>query len=246
MKLIIATLALMMCHPVYAQDAFLIGGTVTTSREIVNTYMTGTSSFRCTGTVIGPRTLLTAGHCYKNREVAGFSIDGMNVKAQCYRNPDYSSWFGNALNDHTLCYTDKEIKYPYAFIDTRPVQKGEIVQLAGYGCFNTKKQNDGKLRAGLVQVSSVQSKEFVTVAGNNMNAALCFGDSGGSSWRYGDGYYNVAEQTGGLKYVIGVNSKGNIATVSYLALLSNNSFKKFADQYMKATLTPICGLVQCK
>ncbi len=106
----------------------------------------------------------------------------------------------------------------------------------GYGCINPKNWwgggangADHQLRVGYAPVVAISSLEFTTKG----NSAVCFGDSGAPIMR-GNGLS-----------VIGLVSKGNISTTSYLARLDTQTFLEFAKNFMAKNHSSICGLEGC-
>lgn len=170
--------------PVASNDASaeIIGGTkqdpALWPATLVFTSATGE---RCTATAIGPRVLLTAGHCV--RSVASGAIRGAGTKIACEPHENYSS---GVFYDMALCLASADIGLPggapYERIDIGlPAAAREQLMLLGYGCTSLG-GTSGVLYGGGGQVRTPATAEapyFVTSGG----AALCSGDSGGGAYR---------------------------------------------------------------
>jgi hypothetical protein len=131
---------------------------------------------------------------------------------------------------------------PPAIIAQR-VERDMIVKLSGYGCTRQGGDggNDGIFRDGNARVINVPADDstqfdFVTYG----QAALCFGDSGGPAW------FSVPGETfpdGRTKrYVVGVNSKGNISTTSYVSYLQKTKTKEFISAWASQHNVEVCGI----
>lgn len=190
---------------------------------------------RCTATVVGERTLLIAAHCVGNGQSAAFSIGAEKYSSKCSQSPLYN---GNSTADWAICLVDRKVEnVPYELInnDNNRVKVGAQLTLTGYGCVNPGGSggNDGTYRVGTSKVTktpSGSSNDIVTEG----NAALCFGDSGGPA-------FFVNDQTK-ERWVVGVNSRGNISTTSYLSSTSTTNAQKFINDWATSNNQQICGI----
>lgn len=189
---------------------------------------------RCSSTIIGDRVLISAGHCMGNGSTVRFSVGPNQYTARCTHHPEYR---GNSTADWALCLIDKPvvgIKYDKIIAGTVPVKVGDKVLASGYGCTQPGGGggNDGIFRIGettVTQLPSGRSYDIVTRSGG----ALCFGDSGGALWLI---------KENGDRFQIGVNSRGDIATTSYLSALGVKTFETFILDWAKANGVKVCGV----
>lgn len=201
--------------------------------EVVN-IRTGNSG--CTGTVIGPRVLLTASHCGENGKVSSWKIDGKEYKGTFQRSKLYPA------KDHDVAavIVDKVIVSSSTDVAVKPatvaalnvLAVGQTVQNLGYGCTQAGGGggNDGVLREGSSKVSGFSNYDAVTKGG----AALCFGDSGGPMY--------TADWNDTTRKVVGVNSKGNIKDTNYITRLDSDESRKFLEDLVVEHKVDICGV----
>jgi hypothetical protein len=118
------------------------------------------------------------------------------------------------------------------------VTVGRSVLLLGFGCTVPGGDVSSVLQIGSSTIKSVSKvgassdpaktmEEYTIVAGD---AAVCQGDSGGAA------YIGTPD---GPRKIIGVNSRGNISTTSYLTNVSDSHILAFLQSWKD---TPICGI----
>jgi hypothetical protein len=117
----------------------------------------------CTGSIVGPHTVLTAGHCLFPRDVRVFGIPTPYEVFHTHPHPDYA---GIGAYDLRLVYTLEELPKPYAQLGSAGDDAYMLVQ--GYGV--------GSI-AGLHerQVWECSRSDGVIIT----TPAVCSGDSGG-------------------------------------------------------------------
>lgn len=211
-----------------AADSRLINGKPVdpgTYKEVVRIRSDGAG---CTATVVGPRAIVTAAHCAKTGGTATFTVDGKNYSATMTRSPVYPG----RDHDVSLGLVDREVTgvQPASIGGTATQSLGLI--LLGYGCVKPGGGggNDGVLRIG--ESTIIEFSGFDMVSRKAGGAALCFGDSGGPA-------FVVAN---GKKYLLGINSKGNIQDTNYNARLDHQESKKFLQNYTQQNSIKICGV----
>jgi len=217
---------------VFQSPEKLIGGEIQDPKAWPASFTTRQGNSRCTGTMIGPRTLQLAAHCVGNGRTASVTSEGKTYAATCTHSPKYN---GDATADYALCLLSSDLSLPHyerVLQEAKP-QVGEKLILAGMGCTiaGGSGGNDGNFRVGESTITRVPrfNNDIVTSGG----AALCYGDSGGSVfWKDHDG----------VLWVTGVNSRGDIKTTSYLSATYTRDAKEFYASWSQANSASICGV----
>lgn len=190
----------------------------------------------CSATLIGERVLLIASHCVNNGEQLEFAAHANNYKAVCTQHPAYQNGSGNITADWALCLVSRPVtgvQFEVLGIKQK-LAIGEQVTLSGYGCIQPGGGggNDGIFRIGRATIDGLgtdKDYDVVTKGG----AALCFGDSGGAA-------YLVDSDK---RVIFGVNSRGDINTMSYLPAISSETFVTWALSWAKRNNNVrVCGL----
>jgi len=211
--------------PVEPKSKALINGTPVDLKDpqYWPTVRIRTGNSGCTATVVGKWVLLTASHCVSDGATSKFSFKGVDYSAKMTRSPVYP----HRDNDIALGLLDKEFAAVPTSIDSKRLETEEVVTLAGYGCVKAGGGggNDGILRIGDSVV--VGRTTYDTVTREPGGAALCYGDSGGPLFKD--------------KKLVGVNSKGNISTTSYLSRLDISYSQDFLSDWSKNNKAEICG-----
>jgi hypothetical protein len=247
-------LALLFASSAFGQDSMLIGGREVQPGEYPEVIRIrqcqGTRCAYCTASVIGPKAILTAGHCTTdNGEIVPVSeeldVEFMHAqavyKAKCRQSPLYRA---PQTEDHdmALCVVDQVVAPPYASVAAQGPKLQEIVGLMGYGCVNPRKPdgsgpsggNDGKLRVGeapVYQLPAGKDNWYYTRG----TTALCSGDSGGPS------YKRIVEAGKEHHYVLGVNSRGNLKDTSLLTAVYIQKSKDFIASFAAEYALEVCG-----
>lgn len=233
----------------------LINGTVADQRDWPASVYASMGNSRCTSTVVGERVLLIAAHCVSNGGTAKFSAGGAQYTSKCTHAPDYdrAAWQShkeaiekgqvstaetrNSTADWSLCVTDRVVTgIPYENInqDSSVLKTGEKLLLTGYGCLSPGGGgggNDGKYRIGEATITGLPSgnSNDITTRGG---AALCYGDSGGPAFYI----------RGQARFVVSVNSRGDIKIMSYLPSVSTSVAKAFFTDWSNRNNVQICGM----
>lgn len=191
----------------------IIGGTLDGNDPAVVAFIAEQNGYGgqfCTGTLIAPQTVLTAGHCYYAEGTTGFTYwvgfgaDGNNPQAykqvvQQVRHPQYNAT-GALENDVAVLKLDSPVTgiTPIA-INTTSLSTADIgknVRHVGYGVYtfqNGQPVSDSKKRSvdtPLRQVGATQIESGAT------GKQTCQGDSGGPGFMITSG--SAAERVAGI------------------------------------------------
>lgn len=238
LKLLLA-LSFLLASPAFAEQIIispeptLIKGTPADPSEWPASVYAQMGNSRCTATVVGESVLLIAAHCVSNGATASFSVGPHQYSSKCTHSPNYK---GNATADWALCQVNGKvsgIKFEIVNTDPELYKVGDELLLTGYGCIRPGGGggNDGTYRIGKAKIKRLPSgndNDIVTYQG----AALCFGDSGGPAF-----FVKDAD-----RFVVSVNSRGDISTTSYLVAVATNQFTTFSKDWLTKTGLKICGL----
>lgn len=190
----------------------IIGGTIDTGHPAVGAVLT--NSALCTGTVVSPKIVVTAGHCidaYSPPQwfYLGNDIDNptsAHAVKQSFRHPDYGQTTenGSVIEAHDIAVLVLNSEAPVAPMAVRSASisglVGQPVTFVGFGISSVyNSDSTGVKRVVTVNIGEVTVNGFwnYTSASNPKNT--CQGDSGGP------GFYN----NGGTEELIGVVSSGD-------------------------------------
>lgn len=202
----------------------LIGGTpvIGEFREVV---MIQTDTSLCSATIVGPKTLLTAGHCGETGDTLWFFLDKTKIEGSFQKSTDLELDLGLLVLETSI---PKNKIGKYATIYSDPISKGEKIWATGFGCTGIDKGGAGVLRKGSTYISDFDSENFVFSG----QPTLCFGDSGSSVFLYGQPD----------DYLIGVNSKSNIKDKSISVRMDSDKSKAFLKNMSTSLSLGICGV----
>lgn len=229
---ILGVLACVVTLSAYGEDN-LIGGKPADPKQFPASVYSSQGNSRCSATVVGSRVLMIAAHCVSNGGTARFSVLSNSYSARCSHHPDYRN---NSTADWSLCKVDKEvlgIEFENLLLDRSKLSVGGELLLTGYGCVRPGGGggNDGVYRIGEAKITKMPSgsnHDTVTRGG----AALCYGDSGGPAFLV----------DGDERWVVGVNSRGDISTTSYLSSVYVDRAVSWFRSWSSGQSVKICGL----
>lgn len=205
------------------QNPDLYGGRPIRSGELKPSVYIG----NCTATIVGPETILTAGHCRSTGSTATFTYEQVRYSGRCKRHPRYSQngWLNN---DFALCKFSPSIELPvWGSLERRDVEVGDRVVMQGYG-----RGSNGRLNVGEAAVGRLNYMDIIT----NGRVYLGGGDSGGALFAHTDDYVN------GPFVIVGINSRGDNRNNSYFNRTALDRSQSFFAEYARSESAEICGV----
>lgn len=204
-------------------DKRLIGGRPAKPGELP----IGVFISNCTGTLVGPETLLTAAHCRKTGQRIFFRHKAIDYAGTCTRHPRYND--NTVDNDFSLCkFSPKLVSTVYASLAPVAVAVGDKVTMQGYG-----RNQLGVLYVGESKVDRINGQDIQT----NTKVHLGGGDSGGALFVYAKDLYK------GPFIQIGINSRGATnGNRAYFNRVNLARTQKFFVDWAKANKVGICGI----
>lgn len=224
-------------------NPYLIGGGEVDGNlwpEIV--YVENEEGGRCTAVIVGKEVLITAGHCVSPKDGTVTITNALDQSQElaftaiCDQAPKYQ--YDLLDMDFAICKSAfGEIKGAKpARIGRKPLKVNDVVTLTGYGCtkWDRTGNNNGTLKAGPATVISIPSQleyAFITYG----DTVLCFGDSGGP-------VYGNIDPSKDKHLVMGINSRTNLVTTSYLTAMYTKEVRTFIANWARHHKVKVCGI----
>jgi len=214
----------------------------------------------CTAALIGPKVLLTAGHCVPSDNKLALKFGGHDYPTDCDRHAAYTRQDPDLSADFALCRLKESFPLPAGArfetvaTPTLNVMTGQAVVLSGYGCTSdvaSAASADGKYRIGInsvVQTSNSPTpmapftadyyapRELNNLFTSNSGANLCPGDSGGPAFQIVEGPESGSQYPNRL--LVGVNSRVAYADSNHLVFgpsvisaTGGPSFRSWAEHW---------------
>jgi V8-like Glu-specific endopeptidase len=211
----------------------IINGSVDSTHQAVVALVYEGEQF-CSGTLIGPRTVVSAGHCLREtgfgaseiKVFFGTTVGGsgqMRGVAEAHAHPDYYVRSDGApMNDVSVLVLAQNA--PVAPMAWQKTALGNVVGvsalLVGYGVTSAAAQTGNGTRRKVTETIADEDGTFLYYGGNN--DGTCQGDSGGPMF----------VDVGGTLTVIGVTSFGDASCVQLGASTRVDAFASFISQYL--------------
>jgi len=199
----------------------LIGGEAAAFPEVVRLQASGEKV--CTGTIIGPRTIVSAAHCV-NADSPFFIYKGERYAVRYIASEDQARG-----HDIALAVTHKKIKGAIFARLGQGLKHGVKILMAGFGC-TVKGGAPGSLHAGENKVIGLD--EDHVLAASKSGSVLCEGDSGGPAF--------VTD--GVRRWLVGVSSLSDISKININVRLDSRLSHAFLKTAARLNRLEICGI----
>lgn len=180
----------------------------------------------CTGTIVGPRVILSAAHC-ADLEDTFFVYKGERYSVRFALSSEYK----NKEHDVAVALTARDIKDAEFGTIGSGLRHGSKLFFAGFGC-TERGGKAGELRLGKTKVIGMDEDHILSFAPDG--SVLCQGDSGGPAFlREGD-----------RDLLVAVNSAGDIKNVNLNVRLDSPLSRGFLKQVAEQFKVSICGITK--
>lgn len=178
----------------------------------------------CTGTIVGPRAVLSAAHCADLKNTF-FVYGGERYNVNFASSSEYKS----KEHDVAVALTSRDIKAASFASIGSGLRHGSTLFLAGFGC-TRRGGKSGLLHMGATKVIGMDEDHVLSFS--KSGGVLCQGDSGGPAFL----------KDGDRRYVVAVNSAGDIRNINLNVRLDSPLSRAFLHRVVEKFRVVICGI----
>lgn len=231
---------------------FVVGGVRADPAQFTSTLIFETDQ-RCTATIVGQRSVLTAAHCVANNLNGSLKLNGRSIPLTCEMHSHYAGaacLSGNPVRnectaDIALCLAGSVISAPgmrYEKVHSTveaPLRVGSSIVLLGYGCTSHGGAPSNALYLGSANIRSISKGDAATTPEESFHvvqggAVACEGDSGA-------GALNAVNLS--ARRLIGVTSNTNEAmNITRLVSPRDRRIYLYMVRWGNSRNTKICGV----
>lgn len=187
---------------------------------------------RCSGVIVGPRTILTSASCFAPELSISAQIGTLHATCTAY-----PKFFQNISTDLALCVATAPIpstRIERISADPGIPQKGQSIAVAGVGCADSQSHSstDFAIGGGLAQVLEAADPKTGRMLFLGDGVALCTGDSGGGAFM----------GTAADRKLVGVASLSDGKNTTWFASVADGEFVRWATDWSDQEHAPICGI----
>jgi hypothetical protein len=209
--------------------AAVVNGKPASPGEYAEVALLTLGSAKCSGTLIGPRVVVTAAQCFRQGETVTVTLGGKTYSGRVTNNPVFPATDHNVA----LVMLNAEVTGVKPATVGGEAQTGLGITMAGFGCTEPGGQGpDGRLHFGDNVITGFRVLEFI--AQQPGGAAMCYQDLGGPA------FVRDAEQR---RRLLGIASRGNLRDRTQFARLDIAEARTFFTLFLSQNpAAKICGV----
>lgn len=182
---------------------------------------------RCTAGLIGPKTFITAAHCFSSKHDGYIFFQGRKISFKAYITPEYNreDLVIGKFKDVAIGVLEQEIPATPFTISWTQLESKKIITY-GYGC------SSDLLSVYFLSEQLKNVYHRVYIGNQEQLKALCLGDSGGPAFAYVDDKLRL----------VGVNKATNSMDKSLITQLSRTYVYELVLKVQEIENVKICGV----